>query len=66
MGWWERGVVAGRSRRSEWHEVVQREVGRLKSYADDSSAALRGVLLTDEERSETGVVGVYEDEDWWA
>lgn len=22
--WWERGVVAGRSRRSEWHEVVQR------------------------------------------
>lgn len=40
--------------------------GRWKSYADDSSAALRGVLLTDEERSETGVVGVYEDEDWWA
>ena len=24
VGWWRRDRVAGRSRRSEWHEVVQR------------------------------------------
>lgn len=53
-------VVGERSGR-RWPEsafgmaVVECREGRLKSYADDSSAALRGVLLTDE-GSETGVV----------
>lgn len=43
QGWKRDRVASGRSRRSEWHRVD----AEWKSYADDSSAALRGALLTE-------------------